>query len=339
MISSADFWDQDVSTLRKIMQLDNCSVQEIALFRACNEWAERSCRKSGLPANQENKRDALGLQTLQLIRFPVMSVDEFQWEVVPTGMLAYQDVQSLLQSLCCRGVSFGSRYNNKPRSIRASKNEKSLFLEQPEGSVFAPDKPVYSCVEDDPLDCMLGAELLRAFLKQTVDDQAGRQPGSNPSEAPSSPSASRARLPPLTPRGGAAPPGGREPTAPDSPRRAGPGRPRKAQFEMVMGSRIDTEESQDGIVVHGGGKRPEPNDFMRLAPGFYRFRDEFLIETWLREGEAMVTHHGAYDANPGSVYIYQWPSDATTARSRLGIPYGTAELKGGVPLVSFLCRQ
>lgn len=304
-----------------------------------------SAEKSGQAVNEETKYAVLGQETLNLIRFPCMTVDEFQWEVVPTGLLPYQDVQSLLNTMLSRSASFGSEYNSNPRS---NKTLKDKHQGESHDQTFAePDKPVYCCVEDDPLDCMLGAELLRAFLKQTVDGGAKRNGGAHASEPPTSPSASRARLPPLTPRSeGKAGSIRGDPLPPTSPK-AGGASPRKKQYEMVMGSRIDMEQSTDGIVVQGGGRRALPTDFLRLAPGFYRFREEFLIEIWLRDGEAMVTNHGEHNAMlgkamGGSSVCYASPStplDVATARARFNIPVGKAEMKGGVPLVSFLCRQ
>jgi len=327
VISSSDFWEQDISMLRRILKLETCSVPEISLFRACKEWSEGVCRKSGVQLTEENKREALGQQTLRLIRFPVMTVDEFQWEVVPSGMLCYTDVQSLLHALTNRHKGFGSSYNDKPRST-VMLNQKTRDVQPAEGSFSVPDKPVYSSVQDDPFDCMLGAELFRAFLKQAGD--GGRHVGSNADELPSSPSGSRSRLPPLTPRGRSR----GEPVPPSSPNKGSA--PRKAQLQMVMGSRIDTELSQDGLVVEGGGRRPLPNDFCRLAPGLYRFRNEILVEIWLKDGEAMVTNHGH---NPAVGAFPDMPVDIDTARSRLDIPAGMAEARGGVPLVAFLCRQ
>lgn len=328
VIISADIWEQDVSMLRKILRLDACNVSEIALFRCCSEWADRVCKKSRLPVTFQNKREVLGQETLNLIRFPTMSVEDFQWEVVPSGLLPYEDVQSLLHSMTSRVASFGSSYNNKPRFV---KNARDPDLDPATAAIYASSA-------DDPLDRMLAAHLLKGFLWQTIDDQYPKDAASLEQEAgggqPTTPMSSHRRLPPITPRSAGGNPQGDQ-TTPSS-RVASP--KKKAQLEMVMGSRIDTEESQDGIVAQGGGKRPSPNEFKRLAPGFYRFRDDVLIELWLHNGEAMVTNHGAnpalafFSADAGLV-------DVGTARNRLGIPVGKAQEKGGVALTSFLCRQ
>lgn len=330
--------------LRRILRLDTCNVSEISLFRAASEWAERVCAKNRLPLTGENKNAVLGQATLLLIRFPCMTVDEFQWEVVPTGMLPYADVQSLLQTLTSRNQGFGSSFNANPRDNKSVKNKDLDACFDQAGSFLEASKPIYNCNVNDALDCMLGAELLRAFLNQTAEDIAKKQAQSSSTSQPSTPSASRAKLPPLTPRSGGASKATLEPLAPESPSRGG--RPqrqhRAATATMIMGCRIDTEQADDGIVVQGGGKRPTPIDFLYLAPGFYKFRDEFLIEIWLREGEAMVTNHGhnvAINAGSAQFAFADAPVDVETARASLKIPYGKAVVKGGVPLVAFLCRQ
>jgi len=329
VITCADIWDQDISMLRKILRLDACNVSEIALFRCCSEWADRVCKKNRLLGSFQNKREVLGQETLNLIRFPTMSVEDFQWEVVPSGLLPYEDVQSLLHSMTSRVASFGSSYNNKPRLVKNAKDP----------DIDPATTAMYTSTPDDPLDCMLAAHLLKGFLWQTIDAQYGAKEAASMEQEggggqPTSPTSPLGRLPPITPRSATGNPQGDNVSASQtsSPRK------KKAQFEMVMGSRLDTDESQDGIVVQGGGKRPSPSDFQRLAPGLYRFRRELLIELWLRDGEAMVTNHGA---NPALAYFSCDAGlvDANTARTRLGIPVGRAQEKGGVALASFLCRQ
>jgi hypothetical protein len=337
VITSPHMWEQEAAMLRKMLRLDNCSVEEIVLFRACNDWAERQCRKVGLTITAEHKREVIGAETINLIRFPTMSIEELQWEVVPTGLLDYADVQSLMHSMTARVASFGSSYNSRERGHKVLMKRSRAFENNPA-------QPVYSSVADCPIDRILGAELLKGFLKQTIDalpgakDAAPLDSGSRASSP--TPSISHARLPPITPK--ATPRGSvgmlSNPASPSSA--VSPSNvlspKKKAQIEMVMGSRIDAEDEQDGIMVHDVGKCPQPSDFYRIAPGLYKFRDDRLIEIWLTEGEAMVINHGTH---PALAYLPGYPMDVESARTKLGIPVGKSQSKGGVPLASFLCRQ
>lgn len=334
VITSSHMWDQDVSMLRRILRLDTASVPEIMMFRCANEWAERCCVKAGLPVNSETKREMLGQETLHLIRFPCMSLDQFQWEVVPTGLLPYEDVQQLLSTMTQRTPGALHQYNSKPRQkIRLRANTRSL---SPVGNEGIDDgRPIYNAVDGDPLDTMLGAELLRSFLKETTVDQDIFKNSAVGEGRPDTSLSSR--LPPISPR---ATPGGISINAPlvDSGK---PRRPRRTAAEMVMGSRID-EEEQDGIVVQGGGRRPQPHDFVRLCHGLYKFREDRVVELWLNEGEAMVHDHG-FNSALFTYHEFEDEPNPKTVRARLHLSELTyPERNGnarGVPLASFLQRQ
>ncbi|CAE8591668.1 unnamed protein product, partial [Polarella glacialis] len=60
VLASDDFWDEDVLFLRAVLRLEVCSVPEVGLFRAANQWASRRCQKLGLKTSAEHKRKQLG---------------------------------------------------------------------------------------------------------------------------------------------------------------------------------------------------------------------------------------------------------------------------------------
>lgn len=69
--------DIDRDTLIEILkrsELDPSS--ELIIFNAANAWAEAECHRRQLQVNIDNKRLCLG-SALELIRFPLMSVQEF----------------------------------------------------------------------------------------------------------------------------------------------------------------------------------------------------------------------------------------------------------------------
>mmetsp|Transcript_127159 Transcript_127159/g.231032 ORF Transcript_127159/g.231032 Transcript_127159/m.231032 type:complete len:736 (+) Transcript_127159:1-2208(+) len=333
VIASNHMWDQDVMLLRKILRLETCSVPEISLFRCANDWAERTCAKEGISVNAQTKREILGQETLYLIRFPCMTLDQFQWEVVPTGLLPYEDVQSLLTTMTQRTPAL-HQYNSKPRSnVTLRANMRSLSPDSEEKG-----KPIYTAVEGDHLDTMLGAELLRAFLKEGTHDQDIMRPGTQDGKQ-ASPN-SKGRLPPISsPR--ATPRSAMEYvfTAGGTVKPPGSRRARKSAAEMVMGSRLDEVEAEDGAVMQGGGRKPQPHDFVRLCHGLYQFREEHVVELFDHTGEAMVVDHG-FNACLSQYHWNDADLDAKTVRTRLRLPerdtYGYAR---GVPLTAFLCRQ
>lgn len=59
-----------------MLQRDTLSIRENRLFGAVVRWAEAECYRQQLPQTSENKQKVLG-KALPLIRFPLMTVEEF----------------------------------------------------------------------------------------------------------------------------------------------------------------------------------------------------------------------------------------------------------------------
>jgi BTB/POZ domain-containing protein 1/2 len=57
-------------------------------------WSEAECSRQQLPATPENKRSVLG-RALSLVRFPLMSVEEFAIGAAQSGLLSDREVVSL----------------------------------------------------------------------------------------------------------------------------------------------------------------------------------------------------------------------------------------------------
>merc|ERR1712039_138589 len=104
--------------------------------------------------------------------------------------------------------------------------------------------------------------------------------------------------------------------------------------KMVMGKRTDAEESREGVFLRAGGRHSKPEDFVRLAPGFYTFREERLVELWSEGGRAYAYDHGAVTRLQRVTPC----ESALSVRRSCGLaecpPFGR-----GIPLDSFLCRQ
>ncbi|XP_063738160.1 BTB/POZ domain-containing protein 1-like isoform X2 [Eleginops maclovinus] len=75
-INAESFTDIDLDTLCAVLQRDTLSIRENRLFGAVVRWAEAECYRQQLPPTSENKQKVLG-KALPLIRFPLMTVEEF----------------------------------------------------------------------------------------------------------------------------------------------------------------------------------------------------------------------------------------------------------------------
>lgn len=65
-----------LDTLCAVLERDTLSIRENRLFGAVVRWAEAECYRQQFPPTAENKQKVLG-KALQLIRFPLMTVEEF----------------------------------------------------------------------------------------------------------------------------------------------------------------------------------------------------------------------------------------------------------------------
>ena len=59
-----------------MLERDTLSIRENRLFEAVVRWSEAECYRQQLPLTLENKQKVLG-KALPLIRFPLMTVEEF----------------------------------------------------------------------------------------------------------------------------------------------------------------------------------------------------------------------------------------------------------------------
>ncbi|CAB1454728.1 unnamed protein product [Pleuronectes platessa] len=75
-INAEGFTDIDLDTLCAVLERDTLSIRENRLFGAVVRWAEAECYRQQLPPTSENKQKVLG-KALPLIRFPLMTVEEF----------------------------------------------------------------------------------------------------------------------------------------------------------------------------------------------------------------------------------------------------------------------
>ncbi|XP_017295949.1 BTB/POZ domain-containing protein 1-like isoform X2 [Kryptolebias marmoratus] len=75
-INAEGFTDIDLDTLCAVLERDTLSIRENRLFEAVVRWAEAECYRQQLPPTAENKQKVLG-KALPLIRFPLMTVEEF----------------------------------------------------------------------------------------------------------------------------------------------------------------------------------------------------------------------------------------------------------------------
>jgi BTB/POZ domain-containing protein 1/2 len=93
-LSAEGFTDIDLETLCVVLERDTLGIRECKLFNAACRWAEAECTRHNTPVTSENRRSVLG-RALQLVRFPLMTVEEFAMGAAQSAILSDREVVEL----------------------------------------------------------------------------------------------------------------------------------------------------------------------------------------------------------------------------------------------------
>ncbi|CAP26221.1 Protein CBR-TAG-30 [Caenorhabditis briggsae] len=113
-LNGEGFIDIDLDTLCEVLTRDNLRIREIFLFQAVLRWSKFEAERRGLPASVDNRRIVLS-RAIQLIRFPLMKMEEFALNVDPQ-LLSESEMNKIYKYLA---VSPPDRpvlvYSDRPR--------------------------------------------------------------------------------------------------------------------------------------------------------------------------------------------------------------------------------
>ncbi|KAG7198045.1 hypothetical protein KM043_016270 [Ampulex compressa] len=93
-LNADGFTDIDIDTLKIVLERDTLRVRESKIFQAVLRWSEAECVRHQLSVTPENQRLVLG-SAFSLVRFPLMSKEEFTAGPAQSGLLDYSEVLSL----------------------------------------------------------------------------------------------------------------------------------------------------------------------------------------------------------------------------------------------------
>ncbi|KAH3791322.1 hypothetical protein DPMN_144805 [Dreissena polymorpha] len=92
---------------------DTFGVSEGQLFLACKRWAQHECESSDREMTDENLRQTLGEDLVNLIRFPAMPLKEFSEYVASGTFLRQTETLHVIRSIA-EGINMSS-FNNRAR--------------------------------------------------------------------------------------------------------------------------------------------------------------------------------------------------------------------------------
>lgn len=351
---------QPLNIVKEILRQEVVNVPEIALFRGLVEWADKRCRDNGLAVLPENRLKVMGDDALQLVRFPRMSLEQIMWEVVPTGVLDFKDLETL-QSIMCNRSSTVGRFNGEPRQAPIADMLKQSKRSVAKASIADPGSdigekrgalvgkyPVYHTTSNDEIDALLGSQLLRFHVDRFVDDhandlaaaEAGIPAGGSTGET------TRAVLlaDPIQSRQDS------QGDGEQSSRQLMPMLMHTQNWlaqELMEERQMEAQEnepiavnprSQNEVVFSTWGDTPGPQDFKRISRGLYSFRGNRVLEMAIEGGEAVVYEKEDEGRDEDDLLEEDLEGMSEEAIRK---EYGTINDGGRskVPLNAFLCRQ
>lgn len=93
-LNSDGFLEIDYDTLQFVLERDTLRIREIRLYEAVIRWADAQCIRERLELNEENRRIVLK-NTINLIRYPLMTIEEFAAGPAQSGLITDAQVVRL----------------------------------------------------------------------------------------------------------------------------------------------------------------------------------------------------------------------------------------------------
>ena len=132
------FLDLKHEYLLPFLQRSSLRVKETSVFKAVDRRAAKRCEESNMTVDGANKRSALGEDLLKLIRFSLMSPEEFSELVMPTEILLTTEVIDVFKQFTSVPIPGGLKFSSLPREVlKQNASFSSLDL----GKLSCPDKP------------------------------------------------------------------------------------------------------------------------------------------------------------------------------------------------------
>ena len=91
--------------LEALVQRETLEIREVELFKGCDRWAIKQCRKQGLATDGELKRRVLGEEIIKAIRYAVMKQEEFAGVVLDAKILTPDEIVTFFKFFSSQEIS------------------------------------------------------------------------------------------------------------------------------------------------------------------------------------------------------------------------------------------
>ena len=105
VLKSDGFEMIEKTLLEALVQRETLEIREVELFKACDRWAIKQCRKQDLATDGELKRRVLGEEIIKAIRYAVMKQEEFAGVVLDAKILTPDEIVIFFKFFSSQEVS------------------------------------------------------------------------------------------------------------------------------------------------------------------------------------------------------------------------------------------
>ena len=117
-LTSEEFVTLERSVVESVVKRECLRVKEVDLFKAVDCWATKEVERQGLTPDGVVKRRILGEETVNAIRFPVMSQKEFASVVVDCDILTKKEIGLMMKHYGGVGLESSLPFKRSPRQPR-----------------------------------------------------------------------------------------------------------------------------------------------------------------------------------------------------------------------------
>ena len=105
VLKSDGFETIEKTLLEALVQRETLQIREVELFKGCDRWAIKQCRKQGLATDGELKRRVLGEEIVKAIRYAVMKQEEFAGVVLDAKILTPDEIVTFFKVFSSQEIS------------------------------------------------------------------------------------------------------------------------------------------------------------------------------------------------------------------------------------------
>ena len=167
IIANESFLDLKPEHLHSFLERSSLCVKEASLFKAVDRWAAKRCEESNMTVDGTNKRSVLGEDLLKLIRFSLMSPEEFSEIVLPTDILLTTEVIDVFKQFTSVTIPGGLKFSILPRESNCK--DLSTLLTRPLGQIFNPHPHRAYRIIPDEIRSMEKSAMLTFMLREAFE--------------------------------------------------------------------------------------------------------------------------------------------------------------------------